>query len=129
MGYKLILGNKNYSSWSMRAWLLLRLVEVPFEEVNISLYRLGAREQVRKFCAADVMFAPVASRFQTMDRSIGTEGFARRGRSNQRGAARHITGALDAGASRRCHSGRGADISGCQSGREHSSPQARRARD
>ena len=48
MGYTLILGNKNYSSWSMRAWLLLRLVEVSFSEVNIPLYRPGAREQVQR---------------------------------------------------------------------------------
>jgi len=26
MSYTLIIGNKNYSSWSMRVWLLLRFV-------------------------------------------------------------------------------------------------------
>src|SRR5690606_26955801 len=34
---KLILGNKNYSSWSLRAWLLLRQLEVPFDEEVVSL--------------------------------------------------------------------------------------------
>ena len=29
---KLIIGNKNYSTWSMRPWLLLTAFEVPFEE-------------------------------------------------------------------------------------------------
>lgn len=34
----LIIGNKNYSSWSLRPWLLLKHVGVPFEEVRIALY-------------------------------------------------------------------------------------------
>ena len=28
----LYIGNKNYSSWSLRAWLLLRQLGVPFAE-------------------------------------------------------------------------------------------------
>src|SRR6059058_1425919 len=35
---KLIIGNKNYSSWSMRPWLALRANDIPFEEVFIPLY-------------------------------------------------------------------------------------------
>ncbi|MCG6658757.1 glutathione S-transferase family protein [Halomonas campisalis] len=34
---KLIIGNKNYSSWSMRPWLLLSHHGLPFEEVRIPL--------------------------------------------------------------------------------------------
>ena len=30
--YELYIGNKNYSSWSMRPWVLLRTLEIPFEE-------------------------------------------------------------------------------------------------
>jgi len=30
---KLLIGNKNYSSWSMRPWVLLTHFEIPFEEV------------------------------------------------------------------------------------------------
>ena len=33
----LVIGNKNYSSWSLRPWLLLRHFEVPFEEVRVLL--------------------------------------------------------------------------------------------
>lgn len=33
---KLVIGNKNYSSWSMRPWLLLRHVGIAFEEVKLS---------------------------------------------------------------------------------------------
>jgi hypothetical protein len=32
---KLVIGNKNYSSWSMRAWVLLRQAGVEFEEVQL----------------------------------------------------------------------------------------------
>ncbi|QPF82292.1 glutathione S-transferase family protein [Bradyrhizobium genosp. L] len=35
---KLVIGNKNYSSWSMRPWLALRANEIPFEEIFIPLY-------------------------------------------------------------------------------------------
>ena len=35
---KLVIGNKNYSSWSMRPWLALRANDIPFEEVLIPLY-------------------------------------------------------------------------------------------
>lgn len=31
MSYKLLIGNKRYSSWSLRAWLLLRPYGIPFE--------------------------------------------------------------------------------------------------
>jgi len=43
----LVLGQKNYSSWSMRAWLLLKTLQVPFDEVTIPLYRPESREAVR----------------------------------------------------------------------------------
>jgi len=33
----LVIGNKNYSSWSMRPWLLLKVFEIPFEEIRIPL--------------------------------------------------------------------------------------------
>lgn len=35
---KLAIGNKNYSSWSMRPWLALRANNIPFEEIFIPLY-------------------------------------------------------------------------------------------
>ena len=38
MTLKLVIGNKNYSSWSMRPWLALRANNIAFEEVFISLY-------------------------------------------------------------------------------------------
>jgi glutathione S-transferase len=34
---KLIIGNKNYSSWSMRPWIAMKVANIPFEETVISL--------------------------------------------------------------------------------------------
>jgi glutathione S-transferase len=31
----LVIGNKNYSSWSMRPWVLLRQLEIPFGEIRL----------------------------------------------------------------------------------------------
>ena len=33
--FKLYVGNKNYSSWSMRSWVLLKQAGIPFEEVMV----------------------------------------------------------------------------------------------
>jgi glutathione S-transferase len=33
--FKLVIGNKNYSSWSMRPWVLMRHFGLPFEEVQV----------------------------------------------------------------------------------------------
>ena len=35
MKLKLVVGNKNYSSWSMRPWVALRQAAIPFEEVQL----------------------------------------------------------------------------------------------
>jgi len=37
MSYTLYIGNKNYSSWSLRGWLALKLTGAPFREVKIQL--------------------------------------------------------------------------------------------
>jgi glutathione S-transferase len=34
---KLLIGNKNYSSWSLRPWLLMRALDIAFDEVQIWL--------------------------------------------------------------------------------------------
>ena len=36
--YRLVIGNKNYSSWSLRPWLAMKQSGIPFEEVRIPLY-------------------------------------------------------------------------------------------
>jgi glutathione S-transferase len=37
MAYTLLIGNKNYSSWSLRPWLVLRQGGIPFREELVSL--------------------------------------------------------------------------------------------
>jgi glutathione S-transferase len=45
MTLKLAIGNKNYSSWSMRPWLALRANDIAFEEIFIPLYTGAADKQ------------------------------------------------------------------------------------
>jgi len=39
---KLLIGNKNYSSWSMRPWVLLTQFDIPFEEVRVPFESFAA---------------------------------------------------------------------------------------
>lgn len=43
---KLIIGNKNYSSWSLRAWLAARAGDFRFEEIHVVLFEPGSHERV-----------------------------------------------------------------------------------
>jgi len=45
----LVIGNKNYSSWSLRPWLLLKHLGVPFEEVLIALDTPSTRDEIERF--------------------------------------------------------------------------------
>jgi glutathione S-transferase len=45
----LYIGNKNYSSWSLRAWLVLKQTTVDFDEVVIPIYQPGSRETILKY--------------------------------------------------------------------------------
>jgi glutathione S-transferase len=44
-GLKLVIGNKNYSSWSMRPWVLMREFGIRFEEVQIPLRQPNSLER------------------------------------------------------------------------------------
>jgi glutathione S-transferase len=48
----LIIGNKNYSSWSLRPWIAMRVAGITFNEKVIPLYEPGSREQVLKYSPA-----------------------------------------------------------------------------
>jgi len=45
---QLFIGNKNYSSWSMRPWVLLREFEIPFEEVLVRFDSFDASSSFKK---------------------------------------------------------------------------------
>lgn len=48
---KLVIGNKNYSSWSLRPWLLMRQMDIPFEEELLQLGTPEFRQRTAEFSA------------------------------------------------------------------------------
>lgn len=48
MPLKLVIGNKAYSSWSLRPWILLAQMHIPFEEVAINIYEDKGKRAMRK---------------------------------------------------------------------------------
>jgi glutathione S-transferase len=48
MALKLIIGNKNYSSWSLRPWIAMKVAGIAFEEEVISLDAKDFKERVSK---------------------------------------------------------------------------------
>ena len=49
MTLKLIIGNKNYSSWSLRPWIAMKVAGIPFEEEVISLNAPDFKPRLLKF--------------------------------------------------------------------------------
>ena len=49
---KLVIGNKNYSSWSLRPWLLLKSFNLEFHEIQESLTRTDLRERLSLYSGA-----------------------------------------------------------------------------
>ena len=49
---KLVIGNKNYSSWSLRAWFLMREAGIEFDEHRIVLDVEDTARQIREFSSA-----------------------------------------------------------------------------
>jgi glutathione S-transferase len=49
---QLVIGNKNYSSWSLRAWLYLRESGIDFEEIRIPLYGDDSAERIARYTPA-----------------------------------------------------------------------------
>jgi glutathione S-transferase len=45
----LVIGNKNYSSWSMRGWLLLRGFGIEFDEVQLKFHTEGWRQNIGRW--------------------------------------------------------------------------------
>jgi glutathione S-transferase len=46
MPMRLVIGNKLYSSWSLRPWLLMQALGLPFEEQVIPLYKDGSKARI-----------------------------------------------------------------------------------
>ncbi|MGE5624124.1 MAG: glutathione S-transferase family protein [Bacillota bacterium] len=46
--FELVIGNKAYSSWSLRPWLVLKHLDVVFTETRVPLYVHGYKEELLK---------------------------------------------------------------------------------
>ncbi len=44
----LVIGNKNYSSWSLRPWLAMKVLGLAFDEKRIALYDAAAKAEILK---------------------------------------------------------------------------------
>ncbi|NJN05035.1 MAG: glutathione S-transferase family protein [Leptolyngbyaceae cyanobacterium SL_1_1] len=52
MALQLVIGNKNYSSWSLRAWLFLQQSQLAFEEIRISLFTQHWHQEIERYSPA-----------------------------------------------------------------------------
>jgi len=50
MALTLVIGNKNYSSWSLRPWLAMKMAAVEFGDVRIALDRPDTRSRILQYC-------------------------------------------------------------------------------
>jgi len=48
----LIIGNKNYSSWSLRPWLALKQTGQPFKEIRIPIHQENSLKEILKYSPA-----------------------------------------------------------------------------
>ena len=45
---KLVIGDRNYSSWSLRPWLVIKQMGLPFEEIPVRLRETGTKAEILK---------------------------------------------------------------------------------
>ena len=48
MSYTLYIGNNNYSTWSLRAWVLMKVIGIPFREQRLALYLPDSPARIRQ---------------------------------------------------------------------------------
>ncbi|GAB3038444.1 glutathione S-transferase family protein [Bowmanella dokdonensis] len=51
----LVIGNKNYSSWSLRPWLLMKMHHIAFEEILIPLYQPDSKARLLEYSPAGLV--------------------------------------------------------------------------
>ncbi len=49
MALTLVIGNKNYSSWSLRPWLAMKMAAIAFDEIRIPLDQPDTRADILKY--------------------------------------------------------------------------------
>lgn len=99
----LVIGNKNYSSWSLRPWLAMKVLGMPFRELRIPLYGPGAKQQILKYSPAGKVPCLVDGVTRVWDSLAILETLAEReprvwpAQATQRARARSISAEMHAG--------------------------------
>jgi glutathione S-transferase len=63
----LVIGNRNYSTWSLRAWLALRMAELTFDEEVIPMGQPESRARMLEYSPAGAVPVLVSGRFHIWD--------------------------------------------------------------
>jgi glutathione S-transferase len=63
----LVIGNQNYSSWSLRAWLLLRHADIAFKAERIGLFTPTFRDEIARYSPAGKVPVLMDDRFAVWD--------------------------------------------------------------
>jgi glutathione S-transferase len=103
--YTLVIGNKNYSSWSLRPWLLMKQAGLPFEEIRIALYEGSYKDKIRQYSASGKVPALIDGNLAIWDSLAISEYLAEQhpdlhlwpAKPAQRAAARSISAEMHSG--------------------------------
>jgi len=99
----LVIGNKNYSSWSLRPWLAMKVLGIPFEEKRIPLYGPDSKRELLQFSPAGKVPCLVDGALRVWDSLAILEYLAERhaglwpAEANLRARARSVSAEMHAG--------------------------------
>jgi len=65
--YRLVIGNKSWSSWSLRPWLAMRAAKLPFDEINISLRQPETKADIRRYSPSGLIPLLIDGDFSVWD--------------------------------------------------------------
>jgi glutathione S-transferase len=66
-GLKLVIGNKNYSSWSMRPWIAMKAFGIPFQEIRILLDQPDTDTQIARHSGSGRLPVLIAGEMSVWD--------------------------------------------------------------
>ena len=65
--YTLVIGNKNYSSWSLRAWLLLTQFDIEFKEIRLPLQTEEFKQKIHQYSPSGLVPLLIANDLRIWD--------------------------------------------------------------
>lgn len=65
--FSLIIGNKNYSSWSLRAWLWMKHLGIDFDEIIVYLNKEDTDQKLSQYFSANKVPVLIHKAFQVWD--------------------------------------------------------------